>query len=207
LIPVKPLLALAALLCSACSTSADVAAAPSRATSPADANGPVDPNAEVDVAYFAGGCFWGVEHFLEQMDGVHEVESGYMGGHVDAPSYEDVLTHDSGHLEAVRVRFDPSRVSYEAVAKRFFEIHDPTQANGQGPDIGNQYLSAVFFTSDAQKTATEGLIAALRTRGYDVVTELRPAAKFWPAEGYHQNYYASNGKTPYCHGRVRRFGD
>jgi len=207
LIPVKPLLALAALLCSACSTSADVAAAPSRATSPADANGPVDPNAEVDVAYFAGGCFWGVEHFLEQMDGVREVESGYMGGHVDAPSYEDVLTHDSGHLEAVRVRFDPSRVSYEAVAKRFFEIHDPTQANGQGPDIGNQYLSAVFFTSDAQKTATEGLIAALRTRGYDVVTELRPAAKFWPAEGYHQNYYASNGKTPYCHGRVRRFGD
>lgn len=204
---VKPLLALSALLTLACSTGADVSAAPAGATAPTDANGPVDPNAKLDVAYFAGGCFWGVEHFLEQMDGVQSVESGYMGGHVDSPSYEDVLTHDSGHLEAVRVHFDPARVSYEEIAKRFFEIHDPTQADGQGPDIGNQYLSAVFFTSDAQKTTTEGLIAKLRTRGYDVVTELRPAATFWPAEAYHQNYYASNGKTPYCHGRVKRFDD
>ena len=159
------------------------------------------------IAYFAGGCFWGVEHFLEQIDGVLRVESGYMGGHVANPSYEDVSTQESGHLETVRVWFDPSKVSYEAVAKRFFEIHDPTQADGQGPDIGAQYLSAVFYVDDAQKQATETLIEQLEARGYDVVTKVLPAAKFWPAEDYHQDYYARTGKTPYCHARIKRFGD
>lgn len=159
------------------------------------------------VAYFAGGCFWGVEHFLEQIDGVLRVESGYMGGHVDSPSYQDVLTHESGHYEAVRVYFDPAKVNYEVVAKRFFEIHDPTQANGQGPDIGPQYRSAVFVTGDEQRTVTEGLIERLKARDYAVVTEVLPAATFWPAEEYHQNYYARKGDTPYCHAPVDRFGD
>ena len=164
-------------------------------------------SADQDVAYFAGGCFWGVEHYLEQMDGVASVESGYMGGTVKSPSYEQVLTKKSGHLEAVRVRFDPARVSYHSVAKRFFEIHDPTQADGQGPDIGPQYRSAVFYSSEDQKRVTEGLIAQLVARGHKVVTEVRPAGAFWVAERYHQDYYARNGKQPYCHTRVRRFGD
>ena len=159
------------------------------------------------VAYFAGGCFWGVEHYLEAMPGVLSVESGYMGGHVDSPTYEQVSGHESGHLEAVEVRFDPGKISYEAVAKRFFEIHDPTQADGQGPDIGPQYLSAVFYTSPEQKQTTEALIETLKGRGYAVVTEVRPAERFWKAEAYHQDYYANNGKTPYCHARVKRFGD
>jgi peptide methionine sulfoxide reductase msrA/msrB len=159
------------------------------------------------VAYFAGGCFWGVEHYMEQLDGVLSVESGYMGGHVEAPSYEQVSSQTSGHLETVQVRFDPARISYEAVAQRFFEIHDPTQADGQGPDLGPEYRSAVFYTSPAQQQTTKALIGRLVARGYDVVTEVRPAARFWPAEGYHQDYYANSGKTPYCHSRVKRFGE
>lgn len=168
-----------------------------------------EPTAPVadGVAYFAGGCFWGVEHYMEQLDGVISVESGYMGGHVESPSYEQVSSRTSGHLEAVEVRFDPSRISYEEVAKRFFEIHDPTQADGQGPDLGPEYLSAVFYGSPEQKQVTEALIERLRGRGYDVVTMVRPAERFWRAEGYHQDYYASSGKTPYCHARVKRFGD
>lgn len=159
------------------------------------------------VAYFAGGCFWGVEHYLEQLDGVISVESGYMGGHVEAPTYEQVSSQTSGHLETVEVRFDPARIRYEAVAKRFFEIHDPTQADGQGPDIGPEYRSAVFYTSPEQQATTQALIETLKARGYAVVTEVRPAARFWKAEGYHQDYYVNTGKTPYCHSRVKRFGD
>lgn len=200
-IPVRPVALVLALVAVGCTTAADKSAADTRAAAP------VDPNAPVELAYFAGGCFWGVEHYLEQLDGVQSVESGYMGGHVDSPTYADVSSQTSGHLETVVVRFDPSVVPYEAVAKRFFEIHDPTQADGQGPDLGPEYLSAVFYTSPAQKTTVEGLIAQLKTRGYDVVTELRPAETFWPAEEFHQDYYARTGKTPYCHARVRRFGD
>jgi peptide methionine sulfoxide reductase msrA/msrB len=189
------------LACSSAHSEGALPAVPARATAPAP------PQEGEAVAYFAGGCFWGVEHFLEQLDGVLAVESGYMGGHVDSPSYEQVSSQTSGHLETVRVRFDPARVTYEQVTKRFFEIHDPTQANGQGPDIGPEYLSAVFFVDDAQKRTTEGLIAKLRARGYDVVTEVRPAEQFWAAEDYHQDYYARTGKYPYCHARVKRFGD
>jgi methionine-S-sulfoxide reductase len=194
------------LLCSllaACSSSSPDAA--STAPSPsADAS---LPQGDSEVAYFAGGCFWGVEHYMQQLDGVLAVESGYMGGHVDSPSYEEVSSQRSGHLETVRVRYDPARVGYEAIAKRFFEIHDPTQADGQGPDIGPEYRSAVFFTSPEQQRIAQSLIAQLEQRGYDVATELRSAATFWPAEGYHQDYYEKTGKTPYCHTRVRRFGD
>jgi len=168
---------------------------------------PADLEARGGVAYFAGGCFWGVEHFLEQIDGVYSVESGYMGGHVDDPSYEDVLTHESGHLETVRVYFEPARVSYEVVAKRFFEIHDPTQADGQGPDIGPQYLSAVFVASEAQREVVAELIERLEQRGYEVATTVRPAATFWEAEDYHQDYYVRHNKQPYCHAPVDRFGD
>lgn len=159
------------------------------------------------VAYFAGGCFWGVEHFMEQIDGVLRVESGYMGGHVDDPSYEEVSSRESGHYETVRIYFDPERVEYRAIAKRFFEIHDPTQTDGQGPDIGPEYLSAVFVTSPEQRAAVEELIGLLEGRGYDVATTIEPAETFWIAEDYHQNYYALKGKQPYCHTPVDRFGD
>ncbi len=160
-----------------------------------------------DVAYFAGGCFWGVEHFLEAMPGVASVESGYSGGTMQSPSYQDVIHKNTGHLETVRVRFDSKTVTFREVAKRFFEIHDPTQTDGQGPDLGAQYLSAVFYTSAEQKKATEALIARLTERGYKVATDVRSFEKFWPAEDYHQNYYERSGKQPYCHGRVRRFDD
>jgi peptide methionine sulfoxide reductase msrA/msrB len=163
--------------------------------------------AEGGVAYFAGGCFWGVEHFLEQIPGVLRVESGYMGGHVERPTYEEVSSMTSGHLETVRVYFDPSKVSYEAVAKRFFEIHDPTQTDGQGPDIGPEYLSAVFVTGETQREVAGQLIQRLRDRGYDVATTVRAAETFWPAEEYHQDYYVRHNKTPYCHAPVDRFGD
>jgi methionine-S-sulfoxide reductase len=159
------------------------------------------------VAYFAGGCFWGVEYFLEKLPGVIAVESGYMGGKLDNPTYEDVLTHTTGHLEAVRVRYDPTKINYETIARRFFEIHDPTQKGGQGPDIGPQYESAVFVNDDAERKATEALITTLRERGYEVVTEVRDATAFYMAEDYHQDYYVRHQKLPYCHGPVDRFGD
>jgi methionine-S-sulfoxide reductase len=198
-------LGLFSLACAACTSPAPDAGSTAKPAPTVDRRAVA---ADADgVAYFAGGCFWGVEHYMQQLEGVLSVESGYMGGHVDRPSYEDVLSHESGHLEAVEVRFDPRVVSYEAVAQRFFEIHDPTQADGQGPDIGEQYRSAVFYTTDEQRKITESLIDRLEARGYDVVTELRPAQRFWPAEDYHQDYYARSGKMPYCHARVKRFGE
>lgn len=174
-----------------------------------------EPQAEVkkpavdadSVAYFAGGCFWGVEHYLEQMDGVASVESGFMGGTLDHPSYKDVVYKNTGHLETVRVRYDSSKVSYEALARRFFEIHDPTQTDGQGPDIGAQYLSAIFYNNESEKQTAEKLIGLLEKRGYKIATKLYPAKTFWLAEDYHQDYYAKTGKQPYCHRRVKRFGD
>lgn len=189
------------------SGAADMPAHAASASRSEDAGDGTAADAKGGVAYFAGGCFWGVEHYMEQLDGVTSVESGYMGGHVQAPSYEDVASETSGHFETVRVRFDPERVSYEEVAKLFFEIHDPTQADGQGPDIGPEYRSVVFVSSPEQKVTVETLIADLETRGYDVVTEVRAADRFWEAEAYHQDYYERTGKRPYCHRRVRRFDD
>lgn len=173
--------------------------------SSADATPTPTPSGEVELGYFAGGCFWGVEHFLEQLPGVSAVESGYMGGELKAPSYEAVSTGASGHAETVRVTFDPKVIPYEAVAKRFFEIHDPTEVDRQGPDIGAQYRSAVFVTGPAQRAAVDKLIGALKANGYAVATKVEDAGTFWLAEDYHQNYYAGNGKTPYCHAPVPRF--
>ena len=165
----------------------------------------VQLSGEVELGYFAGGCFWGVEHFLEAMPGVIDVESGYMGGAKDKPSYEEVSAGDSGHAETVRVSFDPQAITYEAVARRFFEIHDPTEIDRQGPDIGTQYRSAVFVASPAQRAATEGLIKRLEGNGYKVATRVEDAGPFFAAEDYHQDYYATTKKTPYCHMPVPRF--
>lgn len=158
-----------------------------------------------DTAIFAGGCFWGVEYYLQKEKGVISVVSGYIGGHKDNPTYEEVCSGKTGHYEAVEVVFNPSLVSYEKVAKLFFEIHDPTQWNHQGPDQGEQYRSAVFYLNEEQKAVTEKLIAQLKSNGFEVVTEVKPASTFWKAENYHQDYYEHKGTTPYCHGYVKRF--
>ncbi|UCG63278.1 MAG: bifunctional methionine sulfoxide reductase B/A protein [Candidatus Zixiibacteriota bacterium] len=163
------------------------------------------PATTVEKAYFAGGCFWGVEHLLKQQDGVLSTRVGYMGGHTSNPTYMEVSTKGTGHAEAVEVVFDPSKVSYEKLARLFFEIHDPTQENRQGPDIGRQYRSAIFYTDDVQKQVSEKLISILRGKGHDVVTELVKADTFWEAEDYHQDYYDKTGKEPYCHVYTRRF--
>ena len=156
-------------------------------------------------AWFAGGCFWGVESLLEDQPGVLDAVSGYMGGPTSSPSYSDVSRGDSGHVETVQVTFDPTKTTYEALARRFFEIHDPTQEDRQGPDVGAQYRSVVFYADDAQRRVAEELTARLRARGYDVATRVEPASAFWPAEGYHQDYYARTGKAPYCHAHTPRF--
>jgi len=166
---------------------------------------PAETGKDVETAYFAGGCFWGVEYYLQQESGVISTRVGYTGGHVENPSYREVCNGNTGHAEAIEVNFDPEKTSYEKLARLFFEIHDPTQVNRQGPDIGNQYRSAVFYTSDKQKEITDNLIGILKDKGYKVATEVVPFDKFWEAEDYHQSYYQQKGALPYCHSRQERF--
>lgn len=156
-------------------------------------------------AIFAGGCFWGVEHLMQREDGVISVESGYIGGFVEDPSYEQVKAQLTGHAEAVRVIYDPTKVDYERLARLFFEIHDPTQKDGQGPDIGDQYRSEIFVASQEERSIIEKLIAILESKGYDIATKITDATTFYPAEDYHQDYYELKGTEPYCHSRVKRF--
>ncbi|KTD17836.1 bifunctional methionine sulfoxide reductase B/A protein [Legionella jordanis] len=159
-----------------------------------------------EEAIVAGGCFWGIDYFLRQLPGVLKVEVGYSGGLVAEPSYEQVCQGNTGHYEVARVVFDKTKIDYRSVLKRFFEIHDPTQRTGQGPDIGHQYKSAVFYYDDEQHQEAEDLIRILRARGYNVVTRLLEVQPFWPAEGYHQSYYEKHKKAPYCHRPEARFG-
>ncbi|WP_373033612.1 bifunctional methionine sulfoxide reductase B/A protein [Sulfurovum sp.] len=156
-------------------------------------------------AYFAGGCFWGVEYYLEQIDGVKEVTSGFMGGHLKNPGYYDVIQKNTGHIETVEVVYDPAKVSYKTLAKTFFEIHDPTQTDGQGPDIGSQYLSAIFVSNQEERQTIERLIKVLEGKGFKVATTVMPKAPFYSAEAYHQDYYERKGSKPYCHRRIKRF--
>lgn len=158
-----------------------------------------------ETAYFAGGCFWGMEHHFEKKEGVKEVISGYMGGTTKNPSYHDVSRGDTGHLEVVKVVYDPEKASYEELVRLFFNIHDPTQTDGQGPDIGNQYISAIFYGDDHQKKIAQKLIRILEKKGYKIATKLLPATPFYEAEGYHQDYYEKTGKLPYCHIFKNRF--
>lgn len=154
---------------------------------------------KTETAIFASGCFWGTEYHLQRAPGVISTEVGYTGGHVPNPTYQQVCTDTTGHAEAVRVVFDTSKTSYANLARLFFETHDFTQINRQGPDIGRQYRSAIFYLNDEQKKVAKEMIAALTKAGYKVATEVTLASEFYPAELYHQDYYNKTGKTPYCH--------
>ena len=170
----------------------------------ADTAKPETP-AKTEQAIFAGGCFWGVEYHFQKKPGVISTEVGYIGGKTENPTYEDVCSHTTGHAEAMRVTYDPTKTDFETLAKLFFEIHDPTQLNRQGPDRGDQYRSAVYYLDDAQKATTEKLIQILKDKGLNVVTEVTKATKFYPAEKYHQQYYEKKGSQPYCHAYTKRF--
>jgi len=156
-------------------------------------------------AVFAGGCFWGVEYYLQKEPGVLSVTSGYTGGHVKNPSYKEVCTGKTGHAEAVKITYDPRKTSYEKLLRLFMEIHDPTQIGGQGPDIGDQYRSEIFYQNDSQKAIAENNISILKAKGYKVTTKVTKASEFYESEKYHQDYYFNNGKLPYCHGYTKRF--
>ncbi|MDF2866647.1 MAG: msrA3 [Gammaproteobacteria bacterium] len=147
----------------------------------------------------AAGCFWGVEHLFKPVKGILLTEVGYSGGLLSYPSYEAVCSKNTGHLEAVRIVFDPKQITLSDLLGYFFEIHNFTQINGQGPDIGPQYLSAIFYFTEPQQHTAKQKIEQLITQGYKVATRLYPAMTFWPAEDYHQAYYQKNGQTPYCH--------
>jgi peptide-methionine (S)-S-oxide reductase len=156
---------------------------------------------KTETAVLGGGCFWCVEAALEQLEGVVRVESGYMGGRRQNPSYEQVCTGATGHVEVVRVEFDPAKISYAELLEVFFTAHDPTTLNRQGNDVGTQYRSVIFTLDDGQRDAALRVIAELEAQKlFDrpIVTAVEPAGEFWRAETYHQNYFANNPRQPYC---------
>jgi peptide methionine sulfoxide reductase msrA/msrB len=163
------------------------------------------PAGRYGTAIFAGGCFWGVEYLMQKTPGVISVESGFTGGHVKNPSYREVCTGTTGHAEAVKIIYDPSRTTYEKLLRLFLEIHDPTEINRQGPDIGEQYRSEIFYLNNEQKTIAEKDLKILQDRGFKIATKVTKASEFYSAEDYHQDYYFKNGKVPYCHAYVKRF--
>lgn len=157
------------------------------------------------TAIFAGGCFWGVEYFMQKSPGVISVTSGYTGGLVKNPTYKEVCTGRTGHAEAVKIVYDPDKTSYEKLLKLFLEIHDPTQSGGQGPDLGEQYRSEIFYLNNDQKLIADKYLKILNDKGYRTTTQVTKATEFYNAEDYHQDYYFNNGKIPYCHTYTKRF--
>ena len=153
-----------------------------------------------DAAIFAAGCFWGVQYYFDQVPGVLQTTAGYIGGHVDHPSYELVCSHTTGHAEAVKIVFDDKTVSYEILLKQFFRMHDPTQLNRQGPDIGDNYRSSIFYLDNGQKVEAQKVIDELNKTKFNgkIVTTLEKASTFWPAEDYHQKYTERTGRGM-CH--------
>jgi peptide methionine sulfoxide reductase msrA/msrB len=154
---------------------------------------------KIEKAYFASGCFWGTEYHFMKAKGVVETTVGYMGGHTEYPTYKEVCTGESGHAETTEVLFDNTITNYDEMVKLFFETHDFTQVGGQGPDIGDQYRSVIFYTSEEQNHIAEKYIGILTTKGYKVATKLVQATIFWSAEDYHQEYYDKKHGSPYCH--------
>jgi len=165
---------------------------------PADENTAISGNHH-ETAYFASGCFWGTQYHFMKAAGVISTTVGYMGGHTKNPTYKEVCTGETGHVETTEVVFDNSKTSYENMIKLYFETHDFTQVGGQGPDIGDQYRSVIFYTSESQKQMAEKYIGILSNKGYKVATALHSAPEFWKAEDYHQEYYDKKQGTPYCH--------
>ena len=154
-----------------------------------------------ETVTLGGGCFWCLEAVYDEVEGVHTVESGYMGGHIPNPDYGTVCTGRSGHVEVVQVTFDPAVITFREILEVFFAIHDPTSFDRQGNDSGPQYRSVIFYHSDAQRAVAEETIRELNAEGIwdaPIVTELRPAARFYPAEDYHQKYFTNNPAQPYC---------
>lgn len=156
-------------------------------------------NKNIKKAYFASGCFWGTEYYFMKAKGVKYTAVGFMGGHVDNPSYEQVCQKNTGHLETTEVEYDSAKTTYDDLVKLFFETHDFTQTDGQGPDIGPQYLSCIFYSNEEEKEIAQKYIDILTAKGYKVATMLRPMSTFWKAEDYHQQYYDNKGTNPYCH--------
>ncbi len=156
-------------------------------------------------ALFASGCFWGTQYHCDRAPGVLATRAGYTGGSVKSPTYQQVCSGRTGHVEAVEVWYDPEATSYDQLARLFFETHDPTQKDGQGPDIGSQYLSVLFYSNEEERKTAEGLIRKLKDDKLKVATKLREAGIFYPAELYHQHYYDLRGSVPYCHTYVKRF--
>jgi peptide-methionine (S)-S-oxide reductase len=157
--------------------------------------------ANEQTAIFGGGCFWCIESVFNRLRGVKAAVSGYMGGHVDKPTYRQVCNGDTGHVEVVRVTFDPNEIKFRDLLEVFFAVHDPTTPNRQGNDVGEQYRSVIFYTSEEQDREAEETIAALneaKTFPEPIVTTVEPAATFFEAEGYHQEYFDNNRSQPYC---------
>lgn len=164
---------------------------------------PSDPSVEVGI--FACGCFWGTQHHFDRMPGVLRTLAGYTGGEEAFPTYAQVRDHLTHHVEAVIVEFDPRQSSFEALCRLFFEIHDPAQTDGVGPDLGPQYRSCLFYRNDEQMHTAQSVIQLLRDKGHEVNTLLLPATPFYIGEQYHQQYYAKTGGEPYCHIRTKKF--
>lgn len=155
----------------------------------------------MEIATLGGGCFWCLEAVYQEMEGVDSIVSGYMGGHVDKPTYQQVCTGATGHVEVVQVSFDPAVTSYRKILEVFFAIHDPTSLDRQGNDAGPQYRSVIFYHSEAQREIAEEVMRELTNEavfGKPIVTELKPATTFYPAEDYHQDYFRNHPAQPYC---------
>ena len=157
---------------------------------------------KLEKATFGAGCFWGVEYQYAKIPGVLSAESGYAGGKTLNPTYEEICAKGTGHAEVIEVTFDPAKVSYRTLVEYFFKMHDPTQVNRQGPDIGDQYRSVIFTHSDEQKKVADDVKIGLtlaKAFSRPIATQIESAPKFWRAEEYHQKYYQLRGKKPYCH--------
>jgi peptide-methionine (S)-S-oxide reductase len=199
-------LILLALLLSSCtrpstaSASDDGRATSSPTASASEAASQDAPGGQkLEVAVVAGGCFWCVEAVYSELRGVKSVESGYSGGKVDHPSYQQVCSGTTGHAEAVRITFDPSVISYHDLLQIFFTTHDPTTLNRQGADVGTQYRSAIFYQSEEQKRVAEQVKQEMQKEfSSPIVTEITPLTSFYKAEDYHQDYYQNNAEQPYC---------
>lgn len=166
---------------------------------------PKGEDTKEEVIYLAGGCFWGTEYYYKNLKGVIRTSVGFTGGSKDDPSYNDVSSGTSGHAEVVEVVYNKDEIKVSEIIKLFFEIHDCTQINRQGPDIGEQYRSEIFYTTDKQKEVSEDIIKILISKGYKVATILTKANKYYKAEDYHQDYYNKKGSTPTCHFRNKIF--